>query len=128
MLPRIDRFSIFFTSRRGSRGHMLQFILCLSGLFEAYGSNATEYLLEKYITQSKSEKNGNQFISDVMLSREVHQCDFGYVFDHQKPKISFELLNSLERWQILVKSSNCLKRNILLQAILDEGNYGKSYI
>ena len=65
---------------QGAHGNMLELFLCLSSLFAAaYGND------------------DNQFISDVMNSREVHLCDVGYVFDHQKPKISFDLLGFLER-------------------------------
>ena len=86
-------------------GSMLDFFLCLSSFFAAaYGSN------------------DNQFIADVMKSQEVHLCDFGYIYDQQKPKISFDLLDSLERWCNLVSSSYCPKRKNIFQAIHDKGN------
>ena len=59
---------------------MIEYILCLIGLFAAtFGSNE------------------DKFISDVMKSQEFHDCEFGYVYDHKVPKVSFEFLSSLER-------------------------------
>ena len=47
------------------------------------------------LTESQGFNHAEQFIRDVLNSQKVDQCDFGYVFEHNDPKMTPQIVASL---------------------------------
>ena len=48
-----------------------------------------------YLAHGSSHVVG--FINDLMESSEVNECDFGYVYEHGKPKIENTVIKSMSQ-------------------------------
>ena len=52
-----------------------------------------------YLANGSSHVVG--FINELMESSEVNECDFGYVYEHGKPKIENTVIKSIsQRYQL----------------------------
>ena len=56
-----------------------------------------------------------EFINDLMESSEVNQCDFGYIYEHGRPKFENTVINTMsQRYQTLFKTTSFFNLNALI--------------